>query len=337
MRYTLAQVGTILTLLLIAMPSIYSASSSLQQEFSIPSMGNILIQDIFAETIFFEYGAEPGIIGTQIGLQPPWDEVRGSGTGGYGGTLEIDDTHARTGTKSIYFYQEPPPKVDADRRVTLQYYGSSHQKHEGYWSWWMYVDGQMLLDNLDWGPNLGGYGIRFGPEDEKLYRWGMGVSWHVSISKRIYYSYGTNRLTDGIEFADDLPEGTWYLDDVEGYESYTLDDFENEWVHFQFYFKIANGTDGATKAWFSAPDSGIITPVLIADYGNIATDPRGYSEWTDDPIYGGNCDFLYKNPDAYPKLDIMLYQGVDSFENWMWVDDVVAATEKVLGTYGVYG
>jgi len=341
MRYMLTHIGTILTLLLIATPAIFSANSSLQPEFSIQNMGNILIQDNFAETIFFEYGAESGVVGTQQGLQPPWDNLRGSGTGGYGGTLEIDDTHARTGSKSIYLYQEPPPKVDADRRVTLQLYGSTTQQHEGYWSFWMYVDNNFVTENPEWGPNLGGFGIRFGPSGGKLYRWGLGASFHVSsgATKRIWASLGINELTDGIHFsteADNELDGQWYLDDV---IPYYMNDFVGEWVHWQMYFKIDTtlSGNGIHRMWFSAPEhTPVIEPTLFQNVTGVNNDPRAYSAWNNPPVGSGPCEFYFKNPDAKPKMSVMLYQGLESFENWMWVDDVVAATEKVPETYGVY-
>ena len=105
---------------------INSALSSLQQEQTTQSTGTITYQKNFADEIFFEYGAETGV------LQPPFDQIH------TGGIIEVDDTYARTGTKSIYFYQKAPPKTDMERRCHLRLYGRTHEQTEGYLSWWVW-------------------------------------------------------------------------------------------------------------------------------------------------------------------------------------------------------
>jgi len=304
----LAQVGTILTLLLIVTLPIYSANSSLQQEFSIQTMGNILIQDNPTETIFFEYGAESGA------LQPPWDSVSGSGI------TEVDDTYVRTGTKSIYMYQTGPPKGDQGRRNHLREHGSSHGKSEGYISWWLYISSQMLETEDASRVTLGGWQLWFGPSGS-TWMWWEGGRFRIMADKRIQYSYRWGNAY-GYDFDDDAT-----AQEDQSATSYSANDYVNQWVHFQIYWKI-HQTAGECAFWFN--DN------LVANITGLHSDPRYYSSsWNNNPN-GGQIYFRYTCGGPYPNIGPELYQDENSFENWIWIDDVVAATEKVQGTYGVY-
>jgi len=81
-----------LTLLLIATPSINSANSSLQQESVISNQGTVLVQDNFASTIFYEYGAESGNLG-------PFDWVQTDGNG----YVETVSSLVHTGVKAMEY------------------------------------------------------------------------------------------------------------------------------------------------------------------------------------------------------------------------------------------
>jgi hypothetical protein len=310
MRYMPATVA-ILMLLLIA-TSINSTHSSLQQEVSIQNMGDILYQESFAEGIFFEYGAESGI------LQPPWDVVGAVGdqpkTGSY---TVVDDTHARTGTNSMKLYQIPPTKSDAQRRISNRYYETGRK--EFYVSWWAYFDNRWLTQDPDgWGTTLGGWQIFFGPSGEDpggKWRWWTGGRFHVTNSARDFiFGYGWGKHADASDFSADAEsiEQTWDT-------GYDIDDYLNQWVHFQLYIKMATDNTGVVRAWFNNN--------LVAEKTSIKTDPSGYPEFD-----ANNCIWATTE---YPMLLVELYQGTDSFESWIWVDDVVAASQKVPESYRV--
>jgi hypothetical protein len=314
MRYVIPQIGTIMTLLLIA-TSINSVHLSLQQDYQIQNMGNILIQDNLTETIFFEYGAESGA------LQPPWDSVSGDGI------IEVDDTHVRTGTKSIYMYQiGPPNKGDQDRRNHLREYGSSHRKSEGYLSWWMYVSSQLLETQDSSRVTLGGWQLWFGPSGSTWIFW-TGGRFRLMENKRFQYSYKWGDAY-GWGYGDDAA-----AQQQESAIDYWAADYENQWVHFQIYWKIAE-SNGVCTFWFNNN--------MVANITGLHSDPRYYTTyWNNNPNliahgYDGQCEFRWSCDGNYPNIGPEIYQDEDSFENWVWFDDVVASTEKVSETYGVY-
>lgn len=300
----MAQTVTILTFLLIASPLINSAGSSLQQELSIQNTANVLIQNNFADKIFFEYGAESGV------LQPPWDKV---GAVGYPSSTIIDDSHARSGTYSMKLYQGQPTKTEKERRVSNRLY--STDRKEFYVSWWVYFDSQW--DNQDSWSTLGGWQTFFGPSGEDpagKWRWWTGGRFQVHGNGYLQFAYGWGKAEGASDFSANAEsiEQSWAT-------SYYVSDYYDQWVHFQVYVKMANGTDGTVTAWFNNN--------LVANKTGIKTDPSGYSEFT-----SNNCIWA-NNP--YPWIVIELYQDTTSFESWIWVDDVVAATEKIPQSYGV--
>ena len=310
MRYMLPMVP-ILTLLLIA-TSINSANSSLQQEVSIQNMGDIFYQDDFAEKIFFEYGAESGI------LQPPLDNIGPTGSGDKSGSYTIvDDAHAKTGNYSMKLYQIPPPKSDAQRRISNRYYWTGRK--EFYVSWWAYFDDRWLTQDPDgWGSTLGGWQIFFGPSGEDpggKWRWWTGGRFHISqTSRSLTFAYGWGKHADANDFSADAEaiEQVWD-------SGYDIDDFLNRWVHFQVYVKMTIDNTGVVRAWFNN--------ALVAEKTNIKTDPEGYSEFVQN-----NCIWAVND---CPWIVLELYQGSNSFESWIWVDDVVAASQKVPESYRV--
>ena len=303
------QIVAILVLLLIATPSINSVHSSLQQAFSIQSMGNILIQDGFGNT-FFEYGAEYGV------LEPPWDTYA---TGHDDPPFEpskreVSSDKARTGSKSIYFYQPPPPKTGDQRHPGLRLYQTDSK--DFYFSWWSYFDNRWLTEDTNgWGTTMGGWQVFFGPTGEK-WRWWCGGRFFVSPTSRVVkFSYGVH--VNGYE--SDWWSLKQYAEIIT--TEYYITDYLNQWVHFQVYINFTTDNAGTVKAWFNNN--------LVMDKSGFATDPQGHCAWNH-----YNCIWAVNE---YPFLVIELYQSTDSFESCLWIDDVVAATEKVPESYRVVG
>jgi len=301
MRYMIPQIGTMMMLLLIA-TSINSVHLSLQQDYQIQNVGNILIQDNFAETIFFEYGAESGE------LQPPWDSVQGDGV--EFGLAEISTTHVRTGTKSVYMYQKAPTKTENERRVHFRESGTSHGQDEFYVSWWMYFDNRWLTTDPDgWGTTLGGWQWWF-RQGNALRFW--SCRWHIDLIDR---EISANHMEHRFPTMEVVKVG-------DGEVSQPLTSYLNQWVCFQLYFK-KHATDGIVRAWFYNG----VDEELVYEKTNYCTDPTTYSQWESRSMsyYSGEV----------PGWGMELYQAEESFESWVWVDDVVMATEKIPYTYGV--
>jgi len=271
-----------------------------------------------AEDIYFEYGAESGV------LQPPWDSVSGSGI------ITVDDTHARTGSYSVKMYQKAPPKTDQERRGHMREYGTSHGRTEGYASYWVYMDSQVAEPNNDWGPTWGGWQTWFGPT-WKTYYWWTGMRFGSAGSpnnKGIQVSWGFGKIGEGVNFDEDAEavEQAWDLRLVD--DKYYYSNMIGSWHHFQLYYKIATGTSGIVRAW--------INNTLVAEKTGFATDPRAYDSWNNNPEDGTQCVFRSANsPNGAPNLGPDLYQGTSSYENWAWYDDFVFADEKVSESYGV--
>jgi len=317
----LAQMGTTLTLLLIVIPSIFSANSSLQQEFSIQSTGNILNQDNFAETIFFEYSAESGVV------QPPWDSVISQGVDTI---VEVRSTYARTGTKSLYLYQDPDG-TNYGRRNHVRLYGGSHGQTEGYVSWWIYVTDKFDDSNTGWGPTLGGWQMFWGTSNNH-WRWWSGGRFGTSswANKQLTFAYGVGTDGPSGQFSADMES---HEDSWQGGAAYQYSTFAGQWLGLQVYFKIANGTAGEVRAWVKRPADG--DWVSVFNKTGIATDPRDYSEWLNNNYDGSACEFTIANPNGQSQILTELYQGQDAKENDVYVDDFVFASEQVPYTYGV--
>jgi hypothetical protein len=317
--------GTTLALLLIVIPSIFSAHSSLQQEVSIQNMGNILVQDNFAETIFFEYGAETGIIGTQIGLQPPWDSVT------YGWPIEVDDTYARGGSKSIYIKVTPSGEEgvgDSLRRAFVEESASSHGQQEFYWSWWVYFDDVWANDEPDgsYGGRVGDIQIWMRAEGTSGYRW-WGVRFGIEPdgNREIYVSWVEHKFPLTTREQWDYDSGKY----LQG-----SGHWRNTWIQFQLYIKMSTDPEvGKRKAWIYNSDTE--EEITVMDETGI-TDPTGYDRWDDDNFYftlgssiGGDDQV-----GSYP-FGPCLYTDYENQHEWIWVDDCVAATEKVPHDYRV--
>ncbi|MCW4051989.1 MAG: polysaccharide lyase, partial [Candidatus Bathyarchaeota archaeon] len=263
--------------------------------------------------ILFEYGAESGV------LQPPWSlYAMTHGDPPFAPSKnEVSSERARTGSKSMYFYQVPPSKTGDQRHPGVRYYDM--QEKEFYLSWWTYFDGRWLVNDVDgWGTTLGGWQIFFGPSAESpggKWRWWTGGRFYIhQTSRYVSFGYGWGKHSDALDYSPDAEaiEQTWQ-------SNYRVTDYLNQWVHFQLYIKFEADNTGIVRAWFNDD--------LFAEKTNIKTDPSSYAEWSQ-----YNCVWAVSE---YPFIVVELYQSTESFESWMWVDDVVAATEKVTESYGV--
>jgi len=321
MRYMLPMVP-ILTLLLIA-TSINSANSSLQQEVSIQNMGDILYQDNFAEKIFFESGAESGV------LQPPWDWVGLMGNGDMTGSYaRVDTEQSHSGTKSIKIYQVPPPKSDAQRRVYVSH--QSHTELEFYWSYWaFYPTGYDTVVETANFLNTGGL---------TLYWRNPSIGWSTNKGLRLRFHPGVDangfyeRVSwSGIDDENpDTPAWSETFDPwgIDGGRPWFWDAAKiyidlNEWHHYQVYIKVSNGTniDGQITVW--------IDDNLSLNKTGIPTNPAywGY------PASGESFNDGKTGP--YYTCGIEQYGDYNTPQLSVWYDDMVAATEKVPESYVV--
>jgi len=308
---------TALLLLLVGCSAAESCQATLQDSEIVTNYGSVVDSvPLEQEDIFFEYGGESGE------LRPPWSEVGvspGSTYCSHGADpsgVWVDDTHVRTGTKSMYCYQHAPPKDNPCRRITNRYYGSG-LSDEYYVSWWVYFPSDNW-DNEDpkgWGTVLGGVNNFWGADDQPLgvWQWSMGVKFFVEAggNRRFYVRAGLGGA-GGEYSSQDWSYYHWS-------DYYLRDGFLDQWVHFQIYIRYRQDSTGAYKAW--------LNDNLIIDKTGVMTDPRGASEWNTK-----NCKFAVT---VNPWIVINLYQSTDSPEHWYWVDDCVGAYEKVPEDYGV--
>jgi hypothetical protein len=84
--------------------------------------------------------------------------------------------------------------------------------------------------------------------------------------------------------------------------------------------KWSTTDNGVVRAW--------INNALFCEKTSIKTDPEGYSEFS-----ANNCIYSYGKP--YPVITLESYAANDSLERTYWLDDIVAATEKVPDIYRV--
>jgi hypothetical protein len=265
--------------------------------------------------IFFEYGAESGK------LQPPWSECGVSPGATYSSHSDpsgvwVDDTHVRTGTKSMYCYQHAPPKDDGCRRITNRYYGSD-MPNEYYFSWWVYFPSSSWNneDNPEsWGTTLGGIQLFWGPPTDR-YKYHTALRFVVNPTgnRKFYLRYSWDRTTSGTYCGVYEDNYYWPNPPIE-LRSGLMD----QWIHFQVYYKYRADGTGAVRGW--------INNVLI---GETTNDPRAWAdEWSSQ-----SCAFAQGN--GNPPLLPELYQAQDSPSHYIWVDDCVGAYKKVPEDYGV--
>ena len=312
----------ILTLLLIATPSINLAHSSLQEEISIQNTGNIL-----TETILFEYGAESG------NLQP-WD-VAGF-TYGYDPNAYVTvvpdsplghTVQVRTGTKSVELYQPAPPKSEFS--IGFVYYDT--EQTELYFSRWIYLPNAEpwnLNESLkDERYSFGGLVSEFGPADNKN-KYFTGLN----IARTSYTVPSSNKFWIELRWGKTSPEYDDYLSPEEDFsEFYTtglkIADYVGVWIHIQMAYKWAKDYTGYARVWLNKEGE---ASTLIFERTGLKTHPEGYSQWATKAGY-------YASGFATPTLMFGLFKSIDQPEAWIFIDDIVLATEKVPESYRVVG
>ena len=264
-------------------------------------------------TIFFEYGAESGSI------VPPWDEAGAGGSGSTEGAgVVIDDTYVRTGDHSLELFQPAPPKSDAQRRIEIGLYGTSHNQNEFYFSWWMYFPSgfEDVVQDNEWGPVLGGTYLYWGnPNSDPQWQWSKGLRFRFIVTP-----YGAGGFTvfpylSGHDSTGANPALSDY--EVSGWSGRQYPS-TGEWHHFQIYFKQGDMNTGRIAAW--------IDNNLCMDE-TTATHPSYFGEKESSDIYSHYTDI--------PSLALESYCSQDTPAHEIWVDDVVASTQKVSENYGV--
>ncbi|UCG36170.1 MAG: heparin lyase I family protein, partial [Candidatus Bathyarchaeota archaeon] len=100
----------------------------------------------------------------------------------------------------------------------------------------------------------------------------------------------------------------------------SLLDYLDQWVHLQIHVKWATDATGEVQAWFNNN--------LVYSQTDFISDPSGYSQWNS---YGN----LWGYNTPYPIVTIEHYGPQDAINQEFWVDDIVAATEKVPEDYHV--
>jgi len=212
----MARTVTILTLLLIA-TSINSAHSSLQQELSIRNTANVLIQDNFAETIFFEYGAESGTL-------EPWDWV---GIWGAPETkIEFEESIIHSGGKSLKFTTDLSSALEQgypQPRAQLNWHGGIElELTEAYISYWIHLPNDYDLSSTGWD---------------------MAFDFHYFESESVY-----NLPKVYIKKSTSYPPFVLIGSPQVGGVRSTTTIPRNQWVHFQMYYKLGV-SDGVYRVW----------------------------------------------------------------------------------------
>lgn len=265
---------------------------------------------VFDPDIFWEFGAESGMV------KPPWDVAGplGSGTKEVS-SVEVDNTHVRTGVQAAKFYMPAPPRSDAQGRIDCRE-DMEEGNGEFYMSWWVYFDSSMEDSGGTGGSYascLGGIQSYFGPSSNKWQYWTeYRFYWDDQSPRRLYLKYH-------VPFGGNL---------YGGYQIKLNSTYLNTWLHFQIYIKWSNTTNGIYRAWANKEGQ---TPILINERTGIKNDPRGYTQWTG--------DYAFARPNGRPFIVIQLYQGKTGYAGatWYWFDDLVVSTTQVSETYGVEG
>ena len=257
--------------------------------------------------------------------KPPFSHAGRSGSCDAGdpspdGYARVDDTHARTGTKSIKYYQPPPDsKCNADRRISCRVYGGDHDQTELYVSYHLYVDTSIYtsVPTSDNWINLGGIKNRYGPEgtgEESQRRNGFVLQIDPKTKEFFIKHYWLYCKVQGAKYNVDYDEYHTGL---------YATDYANKWVHLEFYFKLSSTPTKVYEVFINGISKWSYTGI---------SDPTTDSRWTRDEYIWDRRGW---NPDGKPYVSVSIYTGTSQPECRMWVDDVVLATEYVPSNYGV--
>ena len=310
------RIVVILTLFLIATPSINSAYSSLQTEVSIPNTATIQY-DGFQSAIFFEYGAESGDFSG-------WDDYYPYSRTKPSITI-VSTEQARSGMKSVKFSMVGGIKTDDQRRLGLFIHDDTgpFMKTGFYYSFWMYVP-LNIEDMIEHDPNalfnIGGLKWYFNE-----LQWQYGARWRLYWSTTYQKVRAKIRIvawdsTGGTSPSSTVYEGTTYYF-YHGDTSNVIwshDVNYGAWNHFQIYLKSVTDNMGVWQAW--------VNDDLLGTISGEATHPDAYL--TPDPPAS-----FYTQNNKYPHPQLMYYVNLDAPAGYLYADDVVIATEKVPENY----
>lgn len=279
MRYT--PVLALLTLLLIAIPSINSAHSSLRQELVISNQGRVLASDNFANTIFFEYGAESGV------LKPPWDKFRfDAGLS----EVTVSTDQARTENYSMKFWVNNYSVGDSQHCKVLRWSDDAADHADAYYSAWFYFPTGFGITN--WR-NI------FQWKDDNIQDGGR-VMFNIMPQSDMEFNLWVNGLYQ--------PDGT-----TKAYElTDKISDLMNQWVHIQVHIVRGSGYkvgDGTIEVWINN----------VQRFSSNAMGTYPISDTELDYQWGVGNYGSTNEPD----------------DQTLYVDDVVASSEKVPETYEV--
>ena len=268
---------------------------------------------VFDPDIIWEFGAESGMV------KPPWDVAGPLGSGTKeGSSVEVDNTHVRTGVQTAKFYMPAPPRSDAQGRIDCRE-DMEEGNGEFYMSWWVYFDSSMEDSGgtgSAYASCLGGIQSYFGPSSNRWQYWTeYRFYWDDRSPRRLY-----------IKYIEPFGSGATAKYDVSPIRLNST--YLNTWMHFQIYMKWSNTTNGIYRAWANKAGD---TPILFSERTGIKNDPRGYSQWTG--------DYAFARSDGKPFIVIQLYQGTTGYAGvtQYWYDDVVVSTTQVSESYGVGG
>jgi hypothetical protein len=219
----------------------------------------------------------------------------------------------------VKFYQVPPPKSNAQRRVGLRYVDENFSK-EMYLSWWIYLPSgqgwEIPPPSQYTYTSLGGFQAFFGPASD-------------DPNSPDIWKYFTDIRFELLNSTDDTMRTFWVwhlppFDQDNSNEYLSIDtgidvvDYLDQWVQLEVYSKWTTDETGILRAWFNGD--------LVAEWREM-TDPTGYPQWDAE-----NCRFTYDyevmgRGGPYPFVVIEEYSDMNSIEQWYWVDDIVASTE----------
>ena len=254
-------------------------------------------QEVFnpATDVFFEYGAESGI------LRPPFDHAGSMGSGDHSGSYAaVVGNVARSRARSVMLYQKPPPKSDAQRRVEMRKYDT---KQEYYMSWWaLFPD---TFPSGEWKA-IASQTLRYGvPGDTWKYKNSWGFTLTGGPPRKIRIRVDNIYRSQHDEWDTGFVLNSTYL---------------NTWIHFELYTKMGANFAGVHKAW--------INGILVKELTGVTNDPRSdLSRWDSE-----QCYFVYHDEFF---MSIKLYNDRDEPECWYYFDDVVLSHTYVPSSYHV--
>jgi len=229
-------------------------------------MATILVQDDFTDKIFFQYGAEAGV------LQPPWDhvdEVQSAGT-----KVDVVTEIARTGNYSV---KRTTPSGTKEFPENLACVKEWNTITEFYLSWWVYLPSEYYTDMLTVKDTIGGLKYMW---NGAVNEWSMRFMLTPSV---IYFGVGGRTMPDANK----------------GSAQNSTKPLAGQWTHFQIYWKESMTGNGIVRAWYN--DYLLYERVGSGDF---YTDPQYWDATAPDSPYVTLSRYVdYNDPAGYTYLD----------------------------------